>query len=102
MRKPTRTDLQSQFCWNANETSGIKVNFTAKQEGVDVSVTQTGASLGTPMDATGKSARTAWLPTEFRIPQRYGRPPGQIGAIYDTRTLIPPGTGYGSWRPSPK
>ena len=58
------------------------------------------ASLGTQMDTSGKSARpAAWLPTEFRIPQKYGRPPGQVGAIYDSRQLIPPGTGGGHWLP---
>lgn len=58
------------------------------------------ASLGTSMDGSGKNGRPAvWLPTEFRIPQKYGRPPSQLGAIYDRRQLIPPGTGSGHWLP---
>ena len=42
---------------------------------------------------------TAWLPIEYVPYRKYGRPPSQIGAIYDRRELIPPGTGGGGLSP---
>jgi len=58
-----------------------------------------GGTISTPRDSLGKNRTAVWLPTEFRIPQKYGRPPAQYGAIYDSRKLIPPGTGMGHWLP---
>jgi TonB family protein len=45
---------------------------------------------------------TAWLPIEYQHIYHYGRPPGQLGAIYDRRDLIPPGTGGHQIRPESK
>ena len=44
--------------------------------------------------------RAAWLPVEYVRYRTYGRPPGQIGAIYDRNLLIPPGTGGGKVLPN--
>ena len=57
------------------------------------------ADLGSPQSIEG-SARTAWLPIEYKRIHKYGRPPTQLGAIYDRRDMIPPGTG-GSRPPEP-
>jgi len=50
------------------------------------------ANLTTTTDIGGKN-RTAWLPVEYKRIYKYGRPPSRLGAIYDRRDLIPPGTG---------
>ena len=56
------------------------------------------ANLTKSMDIGGKN-RTAWLPIEYKHIYHYGRPPAQLGAIYDRRDLIPPGTGVNQVQP---
>jgi hypothetical protein len=50
------------------------------------------ANLTKSTNLCGKN-RSAWLPIEYQRIYHYGRPPGRLGAIYDRRDLIPPGTG---------
>ena len=54
--------------------------------------------MGTSRSIEGRP-KTAWLPIDYPRVQKYGRPPGQVGAVYDRRDLILPGTGISQASP---
>lgn len=77
---------------------GGPVTSSAGAASAALPIKSASADMGAPSSIEGRS-KTAWLPVEYPRYQKYGRPPGKIGSIYDRRELIPPGTGGGGLAP---
>ena len=101
------TEIQLRFNPPTRGSSG----FVASGFGVSTGSSAGAISAGVPslrsasVDLGQNSAlqdrdSTAWLPVDYVRYRTYGRPPSQLGAIYDRRKLIPPGTGGGNVLPN--
>ena len=95
------TEIQLRFNPPSRNSRGFVASAFGAPGGSSAGAISAGLPMRTASADMGTSSslqsrnRTAWLPVHYERIQKYGRPPSEIGAVYDRRDLYPPGAGMG-------